>query len=57
MAVEYTEEQLNNFDIVLYKYQFSRNVSHPGKFLKDINGVCVTDGYQVCHTLEQERED
>ena len=43
--------------IVLYEYQPSRNVSHPRKFLKDFNGVCVTDGYQVYHTLEQEQED
>lgn len=47
----YTERQ-----IVLYEYQKTRNASHPREFLKDFNGVCVTDGYQVYHTIETERE-
>ena len=48
----YTERQ-----IVLYEYQKTRNASHPREFLKDFSGVCVTDGYQVYHTIEGERED
>lgn len=48
----YPEEQ-----IVLYEYQRTRNASHPRKFLKDFSGICVTDGYQVYHTLEKEKED
>lgn len=48
----YTERQ-----IVLYEYRKTRNASHPREFLKDFNGVCVTDGYQVYHTIEGERED
>ena len=43
--------------IVLYEYQKTRNASHPRNFLKDYTGICVTDGYQVYHTLEKERED
>ena len=43
--------------IVLYEYQRTRNASHPREFLKDFSGVCVTDGYQVYHTIENERED
>lgn len=43
--------------VILYEYQPSRNTSHPRKFLKNFSGVCVTDGYQVYHTLEEERED
>ena len=43
--------------IVLYDYQPTRNTSHPRKFLKDFRGICVTDGYQVYHTLEEERDD
>ena len=43
--------------IILYEYQKTRNASHPRNFLKDYTGVCVTDGYQVYHTLEKERED
>lgn len=43
--------------IVLYEYQKTRNASHPREFLKDFSGVCVTDGYQVYHMIEKERED
>lgn len=48
----YTERQ-----IVLYEYQKTRNTSHPREFLKDFKGICVTDGYQVYHTIENEREE
>lgn len=48
----YTDRQ-----IVLYEYQRTRNASHPGGFLKYFSGMCVTDGYQVYHTIENERED
>ena len=48
----YTDRQ-----IILYEYQKTRNASHPREFLKDFNGICVTDGYQVYHTIETERED
>ena len=43
--------------IVLYEYQRTRNASHPREFLKDFSGICVTDGYQVYHTLEKEKEE
>lgn len=43
--------------IVLYEYQKTRNTSHPREFLKDYSGICLTDGYQVYHTLEKEKED
>lgn len=43
--------------IVLYEYQKTRNTSHPRKFLKEYKGTCVTDGYQVYHTLENEQKD
>lgn len=46
-----------NKQIVLYEYQPTRNASHPREFLKDYSGICVTDGYQVYHTLEKEKED
>ena len=48
----YTDRQ-----IVLYEYQRTRNANHPREFLKDFSGICVTDGYQVYHTIENERED
>lgn len=43
--------------IVLYDYHKTRNSSHPKEFLKDYSGICVTDGYQVYHKMEKERED
>ena len=43
--------------IILYEYQLTRNASHPRQFLKDFSGICVTDGYQVYHTLEKEKEE
>ena len=42
--------------IVLYEYQKTRNASHPLEFLKNFEGVCVTDGYQVYHTAEKQLE-
>ena len=43
--------------IVLYEHQQTRNASHPREFLKGYDGICVTDGYQVYHTLEKELEE
>ena len=43
--------------IILYEYQKTRNASHPREFLKNYSGICVTDGYQVYHTLAKEKED
>ena len=43
--------------IVLYEYQQTRNASHPWEFLKGYDGICVTDGYQVYHTLEKELKE
>ena len=41
----------------MYEYQQTRNASHPREFLKGFDGICVTDGYQVYHTLEKELEE
>ena len=57
MWVYRTGRMYTECQIVLYEYQKTRNASHPREFLKDFNGVCVTDGYQVYHTIEGERED
>lgn len=43
--------------IVLYDYHETRNSSHPREFLKDYTGICVTDGYQVYHSIEKMQED
>lgn len=47
----------DDMNIVLYEYQKTRNASHPRRFLKDYSGICVTDGYQVYHTVEKEFEE
>ena len=57
MWVYRTGRMYTECQIVLYEYQKTRNASHPREFLKDFSGVCVTDGYQVYHTIEGERED
>ena len=57
MWVYRTGKMYEDRQIVLYDYQPSRNASHPRDFLKKFKGVCVTDGYQVYHTIEKERED
>lgn len=57
MWVYRTGRMYKDKHIVLYDYQPSRNASHPRKFLRDFQGICVTDGYQVYHTIERERED
>ena len=43
--------------IVLYDWQDSRRSDHPREFLKTFSGTVVTDGYQIYHKLEKERED
>ncbi len=43
--------------IVLFEYQKTRKAEHPREFLKEFQGVCVTDGYQVYHTIEKDMED
>lgn len=57
MWVYRTGKMYSDAQIVLYEYQKTRNASHPREFLKDFSGICVTDGYQVYHTIETERED
>lgn len=57
MWVYRTGRMYTDCPIVLYEYQKTRNASHPREFLKDFSGICVTDGYQVYHTIENERED
>ena len=57
MWVYRTGEGYKEAPIVLYDYQKTRNYEHPREFLKDFQGVLVTDGYQVYHKLDSSRED
>ena len=56
MWVYRTGKMYDASPIVLYEYQKTHNASNPREFLKDYSGTVVTDGYQVYHTLEKERE-
>ena len=53
----YRSGALEDNPFVLYEYQKTRKADHPREFLKGFHGFCVTDGYQVYHLLDQERED
>lgn len=43
--------------IILYEYQKTRKADFPREFLKGFQGSLVCDGYQVYHTLADERPD
>jgi transposase len=43
--------------IFLYEYQPTRKADNPRGFLRDYKGILMTDGYQVYHTLADERPE
>lgn len=47
----------NDKKIVLYDYQLTRKAEHPQKFLKDYDGIIVSDGYAAYHKLEKLQPD
>lgn len=53
----YRSGALEPHPFVLYEYQKTRKADHPKEFLKNFHGYCVTDGYQVYHTIDNERDD
>ncbi len=57
MWVYRTGKMYKDKPIVIYDYQRTRKSDNPRDFLKDFKGVCVTDGYQVYHSIEKERDD
>lgn len=56
MWVYRTGERSLEPPVILYEYQKTRKSEHPARFLKDFKGVVVTDGYEVYHKLEREKE-
>lgn len=42
--------------VVICDYQPTRRTDHPEEFLKDYNGILMTDSYQVYHSLEKKRK-
>ena len=57
MWVYRTGKGYGDTPIILYEYQKTRKKEHAREFLKDFSGICVTDGYQVYHSIADERED
>lgn len=53
----YRSGELEPNPVILYEYQQTRKKEHAREFLKDFRGICVTDGYQVYHSIAEERED
>lgn len=53
----YRSGELEPNPVILYEYQKTRKKEHAREFLKDFRGICVTDGYQVYHSVAEERED
>ena len=56
MRVYHTHEDYGSPPIYLYCYCDGRSSDYPREFLKDFNGILVTDGYQVYHSLAKSRE-
>lgn len=52
----YRTGELEPHPFVLYEYQSGRKAEYPRQFLKDFNGICVTDGYEVYHSIANERK-
>lgn len=53
----YRSGELESKPVILYEFQKTRKKEHAREFLKDFSGICVTDGYQVYHSIADERED
>lgn len=57
MWVYRTGKLYNEKPIVLYEYQQTKKFEHPKTFLRDFSGILLTDGYEVYHSLERNREN
>ncbi|WMJ90195.1 IS66 family transposase [Anaerocolumna sp. MB42-C2] len=59
MWVYHTDQKYGSPSIYVYDYPLngSRNVDAISKFLAGFNGILVTDGYQVYHSLEKKDPD
>nr|WP_300820788.1 IS66 family transposase [uncultured Acetatifactor sp.] len=57
MWVYHTCERYGSPPIFIYDYQPTRKAENPRNFLDGYEGILMTDGYQVYHTLAGERPD
>lgn len=53
----YRTGEKEKFPVVLYDYQHTRRADHPKEFLRNYSGILVTDGYQVYHSMEKQKDD
>ena len=57
MWVYHTCERYGSPPIFIYDYQPTRKAENPRNFLEGYEGILMTDGYQVYHTLAEEVPD
>ena len=57
MWVYHTFERYGSPPIFIYDYQPTRKAENPRNFLDGYKGILMTDGYQVYHTLAEERPE
>ena len=57
MWVYHTHEKYGAVPIYLYQYCDGRSSDYPTSFLNGYQGILVTDGYQVYHSLSKKSQD
>ena len=57
MWVYHTYERYGSPPIFIYDYRPTRKAENPRSFLEGYEGILMTDGYQVYHTLAKERPE
>ena len=53
----YRSGELEEHPFALYDFHTGRKKSYAQEFLKDFHGTCVTDGYEVYHSIGRDRKD
>lgn len=53
----YRSGALEDHPFALYDFHTGRKKEYPREFLKEFHGTCVTDGYEVYHSIGRERKD
>ena len=53
----YRSGELEEHPFALYDFHTGRKKEYAQEFLADFRGVCVTDGYEVYHSIGRERDD
>ena len=53
----YRSGDLEPHPFALYDFHTGRKKEYPQAFLKEFHGTCVTDGYNVYHSIGRERKD